>query len=376
MCVNYAPLNTITKSMIYAPRLDRALRSEIQASTWYAKIDLKNAFYHLRIKEQDRWKTAFRLPQGVFEFLVLPFGLKNAPGEFQMYIEEVLSPVLGHNVTVHIDDVLIHCDTKRQCTALENEVRQILRDQGIQVNEEKSTHTALEVDYCGFRYVNGTCTPIGRVEAIRDWPTPRNVTELRTFLGSTVMFRDHIIGYAQKAQPLYSSTGKSWRWTTQQNRAFLDLKNAMSHIVTTSRYDSRKPSELIPDASLYAGSAILVQEGRVIAIWSRAYSPAERNYTTNERELLAVVDSLSTWQHLLEGSPLIHVKTDNMINSHVIKPSTRNRRINRWILILSQYELTWSHIPGITNPADAYSRRPDYKPRKGKKYKEGGEGRS
>jgi len=216
------------------------------------------------------------------------------------------------------------------------------------------------VDFCGFHYENGTCRPIGRTETIRDWPTPKNVTQLRSFLGQSLQFRDNVPRYSHHAAPLYASTGKSWTWTPQQNRAFQELKNAICHSITTQRYEPTKPSELISDASLFAAAAQLRQEGRIIGIWSRAFTPAERNYTANDRELLAVVEALLAWQHLLENSPAIHVKTDNMINATNIKPSVKNRRINRWILILAEYPLTWHHIPGADNPADVASRRVDY----------------
>ncbi|KAF2762748.1 hypothetical protein EJ05DRAFT_506434 [Pseudovirgaria hyperparasitica] len=107
-------------------------------------------------------------------------------------MENVLSPVIGESVTVHIDDILVHATTMRKCAALESKVRQILRDHQILVNDEKSTPTSLEVDYCGFHYRHGTCTPIGKTEAIASWPTPTNQTSLRTFLGQTLMFRDNI----------------------------------------------------------------------------------------------------------------------------------------------------------------------------------------
>jgi len=361
VCIDYRHVNKYCFPMIYAPRTDRALRSEIQRHTWYCKIDLKNAFYHLRIRDADRWVTAFRTPRGLFEFNVLPFGLAPAPGLFQHYIEQVLSNLLGPNCHIHIDDILVHAHTKRQCIALEKEVRQRLRRHDVLVNEKKSTTVVNAVDYCGYHYENGTCTPIGKVEAIATWPEPKSVTQLRTFLGMTVHFRDAVPNYAHKAQPLYASTGKSWQWTSQQKQAFLLLRKSITRLVSSQRYNPDKTAQLITDASLFAGGAILQQEGRVVAIWSRAFTPAERNYTANERELLAVVDALLTWQYMLEASPGIDVFTDNMINATNINQSQKNRRINRWILVLAQYKLTWHHTPGKENPADHVSRRPDYK---------------
>lgn len=106
LCVNYVRLNALTKPRVYAPRHDRYMRSQISGHRWYTKIDLENAFYSMSIREEDRWKTAFRTPLGVYEACVPMFGLKNAPGEFQLWIEGILNGLLGDNVCVHIDDIL------------------------------------------------------------------------------------------------------------------------------------------------------------------------------------------------------------------------------------------------------------------------------
>jgi len=359
VCVDYRELNPCIKSMIYAPRNDRALRHDIQASTWYAKIDLKNAFYFIKIEPKSRWITTFRTPKGLYQWNVLPMGLRGAPGEFQRFIEELLKEVLGEHVEVYLDDILIHTPKRQECDALYAKVRSILATHRVPVSEKKSHGPATRTVFCGFEYENGTCRPCAVDQTVKGWPQPTNRTALKSFLGATIPFKDHIIGYARTAQPLYACTGKSWIWTHQQTRAFQALKIAMTRVITTSRYDHAAPSTLISDASLFAAAAILMQGGRVCAIWSRAFTAAEKNYTADQRELLAVVDSLTAWRHMLEDSPNIEVNTDNMINATTIRPSSSNRRINRWILTLAQYQLEWRHVPGVTNPADPWSRRPD-----------------
>jgi ribonuclease HI len=118
---------------------------------------------------------------------------------------------------------------------------------------------------------------------------------------------------------------------------------------------------LVTDASGFAAGAIVYQRKRVTAIWSRALTKAERNYTANERELLAVVDALQDMHYLFEVSPLITVHTDNMINVANIQSQCTNKRVNRWVERLMVYQLTWQHIPGADNPADAVSRNPSHR---------------
>jgi hypothetical protein len=360
-CIDYRQLNALTKSTIYAPRSDASLRNQISGHSWYTKIDLENAFYFINIDHQDRWKTAFRTPHGLYEFNVLPFGLKNAPGEFQLFIESVLIDILGDNICVHIDDILIHCRERRQCVALTEKVLQRLRDRMIPINDEKTTYNTESVEYCGFRYENGTCTPVGKTETIAGWPTPTCATHVRTFLGMTNHFRGHITQYAKIAQPLYACTGNDWAWAHTQDIAFHTLRNSVRRIISTRHHDPLQPATMITDASLFALGAILEQDGHVTAVWSRSLTPPERNYTANERELLAVVDALKTWTWALEMCPRIDVHTDSQINSQMIRPNDSNRRVNRWILTLQAFQLHWTHIPGLTNPADPISRRPDYR---------------
>jgi hypothetical protein len=362
VCVDYRLLNYITKSRIYAPRSDKFLRNDIAKHTWFTKIDLKDAFYHLSIAQQDRWKTAFRTPHGLFEWNALPMGLKNAPGEFQLYIEEVLSTVLGEHVCVHIDDILIHTDTKERCALLTSKVITILQRHKLTINEKKSVYLVQAVIFCGFEYQQGTVKPLDRAETLSSWPLPKTPTQLRAFLGLTNQLRDHIPRYAATVSPLYNLTGKEWKWTPTHTKAFLKARELATRTVATTRHNQSHSATLTTDASLFGLGAILSQRGRITAIWSRALTPAERNYPANERELLAVVEALRVWTHLLEVSPSILVLTDSMINATNIKANHSNRRINRWIHTIQAFPLVWAHTPGATNPAYTPSRRPDYAP--------------
>lgn len=359
-CIDYRPLNEVYRNRIYAPYIGHALRQEIVRHRWYSKIDLKNAFYHLKIEDASRWLTAFRTPRGIYEFNVLPFGLKSAPGEFQRFIEFVLSEFIGPNVTVHIDDILVHHDTKAGCAALTRKVQQVLRQWNLTINESKSVFNVPEVVYCGFKFHHGKITPVAKIETIATWPVPTCKRHVQVFMGMVNPYRDHISRFATIAKPMYDATGKEWKWGQDQLRAFTALKREVTRMITTTEHHPHQPCELTTDASLVGASAILTQNGKTTAVVSRALTPAERNYDAAERELVAVIYALDQWQHNLEECPLITVQTDNMINASVLRESTSNRRKNRWIAKLMAYNVTWKHIPGITNPADPASRRPDY----------------
>jgi len=361
LCVNYIPLNAITKKFVYAPASSRQLRSRITQATWYVSIDLENAFHAIPVRESDRWKTAFRTPHGVYEWCVMPFGLTNAPGTFQRYAERVLQG-LPFNITIHIDDILVYEATRSSCEKALKAVLKRLHTHELPVNRDKSVLIpTTTIVFTGYKFSNGCSEPCIDTKTLSQWPIPRTPTQLRAFLGTINVMRDYIPNHAKMAQPLFSSTGKNWTWTPNQHQAFLRLREKSTQYIRHQRYDPASESALVTDASLFAIAAWHFQGTRPIALWSRALTPAERNYTADERELLAVVEALKTWQYDLESSIGILVRTDNMINTATLKESKTNRRKNRWIEYLSQYKLTWQHLPGARNPADSPSRRPDYK---------------
>lgn len=360
MCIDYRLLNKLIKTRVYAPRSDRHLRQEIGGCTWFSKIDIKDAFYHLNLAEDSKWLTAFRTPMGMYEWNVLPMGLAPAPGEFQLYIEQVLAPVLGRGVTVHIDDILVHTKSKAECEHLTSVVHDLLRHENLVINTAKSVRLVDRIEFCGYIYGHGRIRPVSRASTLADWPEPRNPTELRAFLGTANCVRDHVHRYSTLAAPLYENTGLHWNWTRKHRQAFLTLKDKCQAQIDHHWHDPALSCRLTSDASLFGIAVIRSQNGKVTGMWSRSLTPAERNYPANERELLAVVEATKVWGTDLEVAPSILVETDSMINATNIKPNDTNRRINRWVAQLQAFPLVWKHKPGIHNEADAPSRRPDY----------------
>jgi len=358
--INYAPLNDIIKSRVYAPASDEALRQRISKAQWYTKLDIRDGFYHVGIWPNDTWKLAFRSPDGLYEMCVLPQGLSISPGEFQMYLEEQLASFIGPEVTVHIDDILIFAATRKRCADLTRAVLARLRERKLDIAREKCDFVVPTVTYCGYVYDAVSFRPEDRDETISSWPTPRNVTELRGFLGLGNVFHGHVPRYAGIATPLYEVTGKTFYWTERQEAAFVALKKALCAAIRIHTHNQSANATITTDASLFGVSAILSQKGKVTAVWSRKLTPAEKNYTADKRELMAVAECLRRWLHLIELAPKILVLTDNEINATNLKPTSQDRQRNRFIMECSRHCLVWKHLPGVNNPADGPSRRPDY----------------
>lgn len=365
VCGNYVPLNNCLKPRTHAPPPTAAYRNKIMSAKWYSKFDIEDAYYHIKIHPSDRHLTAFRTPMGIFEYTVMPFGLSTAPAEWQLYLESILWEFLGTHVTVHLDDILLFTTNERDHEWKEAAIEDALRNSGLRLKERKCVRKSRTIEYCGHLYGYGKAKPVLSDRTLIDWPKPRNRKELKSFLGHVNYYRDYMPMLAHHATPLYDALTINGTWNWKQDLAFQTVKRLTTHMLDTSAFDPAARCTIRTDASLYGIGAQLMQKDQTCAIISRRLTPPERNYTTTERELLAVVYALEKWFPLIEGSQGIRVQTDHKNLSMEIKESVTNRRMNRWMLFVGRFKLTWQYLPGELNSADLLSRRPDYSPIKG-----------
>lgn len=362
-CINYKPLNRHARKRVYAPPPQASYQQRILQATYYSRLDIKDAYYHLQILPEHRWKTAFRCKYGTYRYNVMPFGLASAPFEFQKYIETVLQQQLGVNVIIHIDDVLIFTDTMEEHIVALRQVESALKTAHLEINEEKSERKKTEILFCGYRYARHSVTSEVSDSTVASWKQPRTKRELQEFMGFCNWHRDGIRGFAHLAGPLYEllAKGVAYEWTAKRESAFQALKAGLLASTERHMWNPGMAVKIYCDASLYGIGAIMTQNNKTVGICSRSLSPAEKNYDTRQRELLAVVYAVTKWYDLLEGHQSITICTDHKNLASDLKPSSTNRRINRWIILLGQLELTWQWIPGKDNPADAPSRLVSYK---------------
>ena len=200
-----------------------------------------------------------------------------------------------------------------------------------------------------------------KVEAIKEWQTPKNVKELRSFLGLANYYRRFIDGYSKKTTPLTEllKKGVVRNWNKDCKDAFENLKKAVMEDLVLVLPDATKPFEVQTDASDFALGGVLLQEGHPIAFESHKLSEAERKYTAQEKELLAVIHCLRTWRHYLLGSKFL-VKTDNSSVSHFLTQPKLTPKQARWQEFLAEFDFQFEHKAGHTNQvADALSRKAD-----------------
>jgi len=213
LCVDYRGLNRITIPNRYPLPLMQELQDRVQGAQWFTKMDLKNGFNLIRIREGDEWKTAFRTRYGLYEFQVMPFGLTNAPSTFQDMMNHVLSDLLDIGVLAYMDDILVYAGTKSEHDRLVKEVLRRLQDKGLAVSPEKCVWRAQEVEFLGYVIGReGIKMSNDKVQTVLDWKVPKSLTEVQSFLGFANFYRRFIQDYSKVARPLTELTKKTEKW--------------------------------------------------------------------------------------------------------------------------------------------------------------------
>lgn len=375
LCVDYRGLNKVTQKNRYALPLISEILDRCQGACFFSKIDIKDAYYRIRIKEGDEWKTAFRTRYGHYEYLVMPFGLTNAPATFQSYIHEALHGLVDTICVVYLDDILIFSKTKEEHTEHIKQVLERMRSAELYAKPSKCSFYKESVEFLGFILsVDGISMDTRRVDTIREWKEPTSFKDVQSFLGFCNFYRRFIYRYSGIAAPLHAlmkgsqngiQTGR-FIFGEKERLAFNQLKDAFQQAPLLRHYDPSRAVRIETDASIFAMAGILSQqddEGRwhPVAFWSRKFTDAERNYGTADQELLAIVESFKHWRHYVEG---VETPVEVLSDHHNLQTFMRQQKLNgrqaRWCMFLCPFHFVIKHRPGKSNPADAPSRRSDY----------------
>ncbi|GKA57955.1 putative reverse transcriptase domain-containing protein [Tanacetum coccineum] len=298
-------LNKLTvKNRYPLPRIDD-LFDQLQGSCYFSKIDLRSGYHQLRVHEDDIPKTAFRTRYRHFEFTVMPFGLTNAPAIFMDLMNRVYKPYLDKFVIVFIDNILIYSKTKEDYEVHLELVLELLRKEKLYAKFSKCEFWLQEVHFLG-HVVNqyGIHVDPSKIEAVKNWKTPTTPSEIQLFSGLASYYRRFIANFSKIAKPLTPLTQKNqkYMWGTEQEEAFQTLKNNLYDAPILTLPDEVEYFVVYCDASNQGLCCVLMQMGKVIAYASRQLKIHEKNYTTHDLELGAVVFALKTWRHYLYGT--------------------------------------------------------------------------
>ncbi|GJR69546.1 putative reverse transcriptase domain-containing protein [Tanacetum coccineum] len=295
MCIDYKELNKLTiKNRYPLPRIDD-LFDQLQGACCFSKIDLRSGYHQLRVREEDIPKTAFRTRYGHFEFTVMPFGLTNAPAIFMDLMNRVCKPYLDKFVIVFIDDILIYSKSEEEHEVHLKTILDLLKKEKLYAKFSKCEFWLQEVQFLG-HVVNrdGIHVDPSKVESVKNWKTPESPTEIRSFLGLAGYYRRFIENFSKIAKPLTLLTqkNKAYVWGDKQDEAFQILKEKLCNAPVLALPDGPDDFVVYCDASKQGFGCVLMQRGKVIAYASRQLKKHEKNYTTHDLELGAVVFAL------------------------------------------------------------------------------------
>ncbi|KAJ9547520.1 hypothetical protein OSB04_020063 [Centaurea solstitialis] len=365
MCIDYRELNKITiKNRYPLPRIND-LFDQLQGATYFSKIDLRSGYHQMRVREEDIAKTAFRTRYDHYEFLVMPFGLTNAPAVFMDLMNRVCRPYLDKFVIVFIDDILIYSQSKKDHEHHLRLILELLKAEKLYAKFSKCEFWIREVHFLG-HVVNkeGIHVDPAKIEAIKKWKAPKTPTETRQFLGLAGYYRRFIANFSKIAQPLTTLTQKDEKfiWGEKQEEAFQLFKHKLCNAPILALPEGTDNFVVYCDASHQGLGCVLMQNKKVIAYASRQLKVHEKNYTTHDLEIGAVVFALKIWRHYLYGTKCT-IFTDHKSLQHILDQKMLNMRQRRWVELLSDYDYEIKYHPGKANVvADALSRKERVKP--------------
>jgi len=368
-CIDYRKLNAITRKNRYPlPRIDE-LQDRLLNAKWFTAIDIRDAYYRIRMKEGEEWKTAFRTRWGLYEYLVMPFGLTNAPASFQELINDTLREYLDDFVSAYLDDILIFSKTYDEHVQHVRKVLQKLREKALPLKLKKCEFHKHRIPFLGYMVsTEGIGPDPKKIESVNEWPEPTTVKEIQALLGFFNYYRKFVRNFSSVAAPLSQLTKKDVKFTFDDKcrKAMKELQLRLTTAPVLSLFDPDQQAILETDASDFAIGACLTQKKdghkKPIAYYSRKMTGPELNYDIHDKELLAIVEAFREWRVYLEGTTLpVQVYTDHKNLLYWTSTKTLNRRQVRWSEALAGCNFEIHHVRGTENAgADALSRRPDY----------------
>jgi predicted aspartyl protease len=384
-CIDYTRLNKLVTSISYPlPRIDECLDS-LGGATSFSSMDLACGYWQIPVKERDKPKTAFVTKSGLYEFNTLPFGITNAPSTFERCMEMVLQNCQWKTCLIYLDDIICFGSSFEQHVERLSNILQQLSDAGLKLKPSKCHFFQEELVFLGHKVTKtGVTTDPEKIKALSEWPSPRNIKEVRSFLGFCSYYRRYVKNFAEISEPISCITRKEngkFVWSEKAETAFQRLKQALIDAPILAYPQDDALYVLDTDASEFSIGGVISQiqksdlsqfpskslsdlerkfngEEKVISFGSRTLTKEERNYCVTRKELLAVVYFLKLYRHYLLGRKFI-IRTDHHALQWIFKLKDPTGQIARWQERLTDYDFEIIHRPGIKHGnADGMSRRP------------------
>ena len=363
---DYRALNAMTiPQFLRIPRIDDVLDAigENQPK-YFSVLDCTQGFHQIPIHPDSKDKTGFITPSGKFQYKTMPQGIKNAPMVFQSLMDKILQGIQYKYAMAYIDDICVFSPTFEKHIEHLETIFKKFQEANLKLHPNKCKFAVNKVNFLGHVLTTeGVCPDPEKVQAVKSYPTPSNLKELRAFLGLSGYFRKFIQNYAQIARPLYTLTTKNtpFIWSVECQSAFDKLKAVLSSDNVLIFPNFKHQFTLSCDASNMGIGTCLSQnvdgKNRPIAFAGRAFNKAEKNYSTTEQELLAVVWSIKHFRVYLEGRKFT-LQTDHSALRWILSLKDPSNRLARWVACIQQYDFEVVHVKGKDNVVpDALSRR-------------------
>jgi hypothetical protein len=364
---DYRMLNDMTVKNKYPLPLISELVKQLRGAKYFTKLDVQWGFNNIRIQEGDEWKAAFRTNRGLFEPLVMFFGLTNSPATFQTMMNDMFTDMISEGVVVvYLDDILIFTKDLEEHRRVTHWVLGRLAEHQLYLRPEKCEFEKTRIEYLGLIISENQVEmdPV-KVAGVADWPEPCNKREVQSFLGFANFYRRFIKDFSHHTRPLFNLTKneQKWQWGSSEASAFWKLKELVTStpVLTTPADD--QPFCIKADSSDFATSAVLSQlspedkKGHPVAYYSKSLLETERNYEIHDKEMLAIIRALDKWRHFLEGAVhKVKIWTDHKNLEYFMSAKKLNHRQARWSLIVLVTGNPWVILgPPAPNPHETHT---------------------
>jgi hypothetical protein len=371
---DYRQLNTNTVTDSFPLPLISDILADCGQGKFFGSLDMTNSFFQTRMHPDDVKLTAVNTPWGLYEWTVMPMGIKNAPAIHQRRVTAALRPWIAKICHVYLDDIVIWSQSLEEHTENVTTILEALKENKLYCNPKKTKLFSTEIRFLGHRIsARGIEVDEGKADRILDWPVPSSAKQMRSFLGLVrylATFLPNLSKYTGRLDPLTrKECDKEFPpWTTQHQDAFDQIKRlaTSAECLTTIDHNALHQNKIFvtTDASDFGSGAVLAfgpsyETARPVAYDSRTFKGAELNYPVHEKEQLAIIRALAKWRTDLLGHRF-EIWTDHRTLQHLPTQKELSRRQARWMEFMSHYDATIHYIPGEkNNVADALSRLPD-----------------
>lgn len=371
-CHDFRPINPWIVDNVFPIPSIKEMMEDIGGSMYFTSLDLPKAYNKIRIKNKESEDLlAFYCGDILYAPRVMQFGSKTAVSHFQKVITTILRDKIGKGVRVYLDNIAIYTKTEKEHDEIVDWVLTQLEKNDFNIQPKKCEWYKDEIQFCGYLIGRqGIRFDPAKIQAITEWLPPKSSdplkrTKIREFVGFCNYYRDGIKDFSTIAKPLTDLTSKKreFKWTKEHTASWQLLKMAAISAPVRAAYDANVPIEIFSDAS-NDGTGGVIQHRypdgttRPIAFHSSKFKPAERNYDTHDRELLAIVKIFKAFHSWLHGTKEpIKVWCDHRALVHFLTKRNLTARQARWAEILSQYNFKIQYVKGKENvAADALSR--------------------